>query len=119
MKTSLKEGVQKKVSKDQNNIINGQPQMEKRDEDLNKLIHNCKDIESLEIAFTVKDVDIIKEEYVKPGMNGYYCITCNQGTKPNFENKSYEVFTDLGPQVWSAAPEVQSYAEELDCNPCS
>ena len=67
--------------------------VEKSDEDLNNLIHNCKDIESLEHAIKVEDIEIIKEEDVKPGLDGYYCNLCCQGTKPNFETQSNGVFT--------------------------
>ena len=58
------------------------------DIEISELINNSKNIKKLEEVFELKDIGIIKETEVKPGIDCYYCKVCFEGTIPNFEIKS-------------------------------
>ena len=58
------------------------------DLEISNLIKNSKNIKNLDEVFELKEIGILKETEVKPGIDCYYCSICFEGTIPNFEIKS-------------------------------
>ena len=54
--------------------------IEHTDEEINNLINTRKSIDSLEDAFELQDIGILKEADIKPGIDGYFCRPARQAS---------------------------------------
>ena len=58
------------------------------DFEIEKLLYNSKNIETLGEAFELSNIGFFKEDKVKPETDVYYCSICFEGTTPNFDIQS-------------------------------
>ena len=83
--TQLKED---KTESKKLNIVKHKEPLELSDLEIEKLLYNSKNIETLEEVFELSDIGFLKEDEVKLETDGYYCGICFEGTTPNFDIQS-------------------------------
>ena len=83
--TQLKED---KTESKKTNIVKHKEPLELSDLEIEKLLYNSKNIETLEEVFELSDIGFFKEDEIKPETDGYYCGICFEGTTPNFDIQS-------------------------------
>ena len=83
--TQLKED---KTESKKLNIVKHNKPLELSDFEIEKLLYNSKNIETLEEVFELSDIGFLKEDEVKLETDGYYCSICFEGTTPNFDIRS-------------------------------